>query len=293
MISNGVSNSLNKEEMAVAETIEQFVSNLEQNFDPNDLIDFNIATLRYVKLIPKNELVVRGTCGSEWVTVDKEWDVLCIGNGDTQISEVIRILKTYLPKNKDATLIMSKDGSWFGISSSKFVTTKKFLLDEHGSYVLTHPKIIEHNQPYLYKEFWTKFTGRMTEYCKVEKDHKSILKFARFLVTDYRLTSSIKIDTLYFYSNSFFSSFDDVLKTHPDAKDVKFVLFKDAMVPETLIPQKNVSKEKRYVINSASFTLKEVLDKYELTELQIIKFFVVDGTNFKCLHPEILEKFEK
>lgn len=280
------------------ETIEQFVSNLETNFKPDDLIDFNIADLKYIVLKPINNIVYSNDDGSRWALKDQKWDCLIVSSGSTQVSEVISTLKEFLPQHKDDILLtLNSSGKYGLLFTTKFVTMKRFVPEVKGSYGLNHPRIVKHNQSFLSKDFWTRFSSKTDTYAKLGKDTKSNLKFAQYLLIDQNMTQPlVEILPPYFYLNKFYQTGTDVWTTYPDAEELEFTLYKGIMVQVGLVKSNDAPptpKEKIYWIDSDSFTMKYLINNYTLTESQLIKFFVEQDGKLTCQHPDIIKTFEK
>ena len=280
--------------MTNAETIEQFVTNLEKNFDPNEIIDFSIDDLKYLHLLPASGGMVKESCTSQWSSKDQPWDFLVVCTGNTQVSDVITTLKAFLPTHKDDLMVMRNKNEYFSLFSSS-VTVKKFKLDHETKYLYMrkHPKVIKHNKSFLCADFWAKFNSKMEECIKVKRveqdDSKTKLKFARHIMFDYSITNpDFEISPPYFYLNKFYQTLEDVAKVF-SGKDLKFCLSKGIMVVNT-----TPTEDKLYFIGSDSFTMKQLVEQYTLTETHLIKFFVEDDSKkFNCIHPEILKTFEK
>ena len=136
----------------------------------------------------------------------------------------------------------------------------------------------------------------MDQYIKLGKDNKLNFKFAQYLLIDQQLSNpNMTIPVPYFFSNKFYPTLDDMLKSEPGAKDTKFTLYKDLMIPEISIPQKKSvqPKEKVYKIGSDSFTMKQLLDMYSLTESQLEKLFHDRQTHFEVSNPDFLNVFKQ
>lgn len=294
--------------MAV-ETIEQFVVNLEHDFKPNEKLDFNITNLRYMR-IGNDYGQVLGTCTCYWV-VDNTgvWDVLVVNNGETFVHEVISTLKQFLPKYKDNVLVMGNAIENFKLISTA-ATLRKFVTDstEKCSFITKHPRIVEHNLPFLYKEFFAKFEARMDLFFNDNQPIKSILKYAQLFLLEQTLIDR-KFENfliIYYYREVFYQNQADLLKAYPDAKDVNFTLVDRIMVcDETLIEigKKEKTDTNIYQLESATYSMKELLEKYTLTEAQLSKFFVQEDVEkddktqtpkrFVCKTLDILKTFEK
>ena len=276
--------------MQKPETIGEFVSNLEKTFDPNETVDLNVNTLRFLHFSP-NKTKITETCSSEWMTKDEDWDVLLIESGTTKVSDVITCLKYFLPKHTDDLMAMVNKNGYYCLFSSS-VTVKKFALDpdQKYMYIKRHPRIIKHNQTFVNKDFWIMFNTKMDQYAKAKfDDSQAQLKYARYVMLDYKiLNPDFELPTPYFYLNKFYQTLEDVTKADPQVKDLKFCLSKGIMVVDV-----TPVEAKLYFIGSDSFTMEQIVQKYTLTETQLIKFFVEDDSKFRCTHPEILKTFEK
>ena len=291
----------------MTQTIEQFVTDLETNFDQNQVIDFSVTNLKYYLFKPVQDKVTTGeSCPVVWGSMENGWDVLLVYPGESKVFEVVIALKKYLPRYKDNLLVMpNKNGYYSLLSTRSIVTTIKFALDhtERYSYISKHPKIISHNRVFVQTEFWSDFRTSTNAYIAKEGNVKLILKFAEFLLINKKLTdSSFELPPPYFYQNVFYQTHDDLLKAFPDEKGVekeKFELYKGIMVlTATLTESQLKSKVKTFKVESDTFSIAQLLEKYTLTETQLTKFFVQqdgkqDDTVFVCLHPDVLKAFEK
>ena len=306
----------NPTKMEKEETIEQFISNLETNFYPDAKIEISHQNLRYLQLKPGNKMVT-GICDSEQVDKEQDWDSLILNSGESKVTELVSTLKTLLPTHKDKLIIMTnKDGFYSLVSSNKLVTKITVSLDasERGLHARKHPRIIEHNKQFLAEEFWNDFNTKMNAFrnFKHETNTKTILKVARStLVCQSATTPDFELSPPYFYLTSFYRTHDDILTKHPDAKDVKFSLFKKIMVTDSTLTElektnpTTIIDNKLYWIELCVFTMNELLEKYTLTEAQLTKFFVevdIDSTDsttstsnkkLVCSQPDILKAFEK
>ena len=277
------------------ETIGQFVSNLETKFDPDEVIDFDVIDFKYLFCSLTSELKDEDNTLLYWTTKEKQWDYLIVKPGNTKVSEVISGLKIFLPDHKDDLLLMTIEKSkWSLISSSSMISVKKFILDEKKSYVTNHPRIIKHNHTYKYQKFLTSFNSKMENYSKTCNEPMKILKFARYFMTDYKMMNpGDEIPTIYFFIDKFYYGADEILKVHPDAKDVKFTLYKDIMVDVVNLQKKEQILKNVYWIGTDSYTMDVLLNKFTLTEPQINKFFTDKDGKLVCSDPEILKVFEK
>ena len=280
--------------MTTADTIKQFITGLEQNFKPDQSINFNIKNMRYLKVLPCSAIITENNSYCEWVSKDKEWHFVAINSGNTKVSEVVSALKEFLPEHKDDMLAMWDNETWRTISSSNFETTTKFIFSDKP-YALQHPKIIEHNNTFQYKAFWSKFISKMEAFSKIEDDSLSKLRFAQYLLIDQSMSDpKIDIPSPYFYADKFYQTEQEVKTAYPDIKDFKFRLNKNIFVSDEFFGQKlEVIQKPEYWIGKDSFSMADLLNKYTLSETQITKFFVEKDSKLECQHPDILQTFEK
>ena len=295
-----------------AETIEQFVTNLETKFDQDAKIDINFNNLYYIRYQQGNTLV-QGICDSLYVIKEQDWDSLVVERGESKVSEIVSTLKTFLPKYKDNLIVMKNPDNYFSLVSTNSLKIVVVLDNsERGVHILKHPRIIKHNQAcvlkQMYKDLNTKINAFLTS--KHETDTRAILKIVRsMLVYQTVMTPELDLPPPYFYLNMLYHNHEDVLTDKPDAKDVKFSLYKGMMISDSTLTELEKSKtiidNKLYWIDSSVFSMFELLDKYTLTETQLIKFFVevdIDSTDsttstsnkkLVCSQPDILKSFEK
>ena len=294
-----------------AETIEQFVSNLEKTFDPNEIIDFDAKKFKYIQMKPGNEEVRENTAGY-WSEKNSDWHILIAFSGDSKVSEIISALKEYLPKYKDNVIAMQNNNNDYSLIYTHRLI-KAFGIDhtEKKQYSLKHPFIIRHNNKFVSKRCWAIFNPKMLDFIagKPEGKTKSLLKIASYTL-EYQKTIDRTFElTPYFYSKTFYQSYEDVLTAFPDAKDVKFTIYKGIMVSDDCladIGKKSRVDDKTFKVDTDFFSMKELLEKYALTEAQLSGFFVEEdvekdklsnskqaGKRFVCKQLELLKMFEK
>lgn len=297
--------------MTTHETIEQFITSLETNFDPNEEIDLGIENFQYVKLNLPDKPVPHDISCISWTEEDKNWDVLIVKRGSTQVSAVISTLKTFLPQHKDDLMVTPNEKGFYVLFSSSR-TRKTFIVDQNEKYlyIQKHHKVIKHNQSFLLKDIWNKFVLKMEVFATKETDLKCTLKFASFMLLKKRMLTvpDLEIPPPYFYLNKFYQTSEDLLKANPDTKDLEFSLYKGIMILNADLPKKKQSttatgtdsvpvpiKEDFYWIGMTRFTMDELLKRYALTEFQLKKFFIDQYGNgvLICEQTDILESFKK
>ena len=294
-----------------AETIEQFVSNLEKTFDPDEIIDFDTKSFAYIQMPLDNSEITNVTCGF-WSRKDANWHVLVASRGESKVSEIISALKEYLPKYKDNLIAMlNNEHDHSLIYSNRLI--KKFQIDhtEKKQYSMKHPLIIEHNKTYAQKRCWSIFISKMNDFIAGNPDSKtkSLLKIASYTV-QYQKGIDKTFELIpYFHESSFFQSYEVFLTAFPYAKDVKFTNYKGIMISDDClieIEKMKQADDKTFKVESDFFTMSELLEKYTLTETQLSKFFIEEdvgkdeqsnskqtGKRFVCKNLDILKMFEK
>lgn len=297
--------------MSKFETIGQFVSMLETDFKPDDMIDFNVETFKYINVEVDDKMIALNSVTPKWVTKDKTWNFLAVERNPTKVSKIISELKNFLPDHRNDLIVMTGDNGYYG-TLARLETFTKIYIDSPKSncYVMKHSKIIEHNNKILVKQALDKFIKKVEAFSREGNNLRKVFKFAKYLYQTLLIKQKLanpKVDlpVPYLYDGKFYKNFEDVKVRHDQ---ITFSLFKGIMV--SILDLSNVKKHKTtfvsreptltkfepvktYMIESESFSMDGLLTKFNLTETQLQKFFTEKDGKFLCLHPEILKSFEK
>ena len=302
--------------MSKFETIGQFVKTLESEFGPDDLIDFNVNDLKYIIVKIGDKIIDPALICPAWTKKDEVWNVLGVGKAPTKVSDILSQLKTFLPDHQDDLITMEHANGHHG-TIVKLETLTKIHLEApfRCSYVMKHPKVIEHNINIRASEALTQLITDIEAFQDVEKDSHKVFKYAQhlyqiLLIKQKLANPNLKVSVPYLHDEKFYSRLQDV----KDNGQITFSEFKGIMVssfdlpkvkkekPTVLRPESTVGPDsvspatesvKLYFVESDSFTMDNLLNEFTLTEAQLTKFFVEKDGKLVCQHPDILKSFQK
>lgn len=283
----------------MAATIEQIVHELERNCDPNDTVDMSARVVQYLYAVK--------TDNGEYYFNDafrvEKWHVLCLTHGISTVSEMVTLLKQYLPEHKDKHISLYNNVTRAHcMASNKLTMTKVFKFDFNKK-IEDIPAIKHEASSKLWVQFGLeikKFSERMTDYHKKHgmQSENSLVPFAQYFFVQHP-----EIEGIYCVSNTFYHRYEDIQKDYPELTDddVDINLFEDLC--GVIVCQKTAKELKslcesrktpKYVTLEGEFGLEELLEKYTITVEQVgILFELGSDGKFVCKLPNFMSAVVK
>lgn len=273
-------------------TIEEFVHELETNYNSEDLINVEPVAYRLLNAM-KDDTRSHSFC-SAYRT--EKWDCLDLKPGNSKVSDVLAMLKTFLPEHKDKCISMFIPSQGRIMLATRKITAIKTCTMDFSKTIDQIPRI--KNEKSI--ELWSQFETQIQKFKDMIQDssntQNSLVPIAQFFFLQHP-----EINGVYCISNTFYHTYDDVLKAYPGLTEDDCELFEDNygvcvchMTSEELKLLSESRTTPKYKTSEGTFTRVELLNRYTLTDSQIDKLFQLDANSIMVSQiPELISALAK
>lgn len=271
----------------MAITIGELVKQLETDYNADDVVNLNSKVEQLLKATQGKPKLYFTACQDR----KGDWDCINLGVGNSKVSELLLILKTYLPEHKDKCIcVYNHNKGEFGVMSNKLTSTRLCNIDCDKT-IVDLPQVKQK----VSDEAWLKFVVQIRKF----KGQVGKLECTAQVIQLLRMQYP-DVENVFYISNMTHRAWSDVVLNYPELTDDDKSLFTlqhgvyvCKKTSEELQALCDERKSPKYLVYNDMLTLEELIEKYPLVKPVIDRLFVKDGNVMKCKSSEILSAFAK